>query len=234
MEIDDDADGVVGERAVGGEEAAALARLVEGAQLVLQAGFSDLEAEVFAGDVFERMGLVQDCQVVLGQVVDTGHAQGEIAEEKGVVDDQDVARLHAALGGLPEALFVEGTSLAKAVTVLSADLVPDVRLGERGEIGERALGGVGGPVLDHPEGIELALVVEEIALAAAGLLQTALAEVVVAALDQDGGELIGQDRAKQRDVLVDELFLKRDRMGGDDDPLFVLDGEMDGGDEVGE
>ena len=85
-----------------------------------------------------------------------GHAEGEVGEEQGVVDDEDVGRWHAALGGLPEAVFVELALLAEAVAVLGADLVPDVRAGMAGRSASEPSVVCLGPVLDRPERFELA------------------------------------------------------------------------------
>ena len=51
---------------------------------------------------------------------------------------------------------------------------------------------------------------------------------------QHGGELVGIDRLEQRDVLVDELFLERDRVRGDDDAFLVLHRVVDRRQQIGE
>jgi hypothetical protein len=234
IEIDDVGDGVVGGGAVGGEEASAATGIVEVAELVFQGAFGELQAEMFTGDVFDGVGFVEDGQVVLGEIIDAGDAEGQVGEEEGVVDDEEIAALHALFGGLPEAVFEVGAFFAQAIVVFGADFVPDAGFGDGREIGEGAVGGVGGPLFDLPEGIDLFFVFEECVLALSGLFEAALAEVIAAAFDEDGGEFIGVDGLEERDVLVDELFLEGDGVGGDDDAFFVFDGEVDGGQEIGE
>ena len=54
--------------------------------------------EVVGGDVFERVGLVEDDDLVVRQKPGPGAAQGEVAEEQGVVDDEEVRPVNAAGG----------------------------------------------------------------------------------------------------------------------------------------
>ncbi len=60
------------------------------------------------------------------------------------------------------------------------------------------------------------------------------ADVVRPALDQHGGEFQARDRAEERDVLLEQLLLKCDRVGRDDDLFLVLDRRLDRRDQVGE
>ena len=189
---------------------------------------------MLGGDVFEGVGFVEDDNVVFGQVIDAGHSQGEVGEEQRVVDDQDVAAVHSAFGGLPEAGFVELAFFPEAVAVLGADAFPDAGGGDLGQVGERAIGGLGGPLLDGAKGFELVGAIEKHALTSAGLLEAALAEIVAAAFDQDGAEFVGKYRANQWDVLFDQLLLQGDGVGRDDDAFALADGIFDCGQEVGE
>jgi hypothetical protein len=47
-------------------------------------------------------------------------------------------------------------------------------------------------------------------------------------------ELVGNHRIEQRDVLVDQLFLQRDRVRADDHALAVREDALDRRNEVGE
>ena len=75
---------------------------------------------------------------------------------------------------------------------------------------------------------------EELVLPGAGELEPAQRQVVVPPLDQDRAELVGDHRPQQRNVLLDELLLQVDRVGGNHHPLLVLDDPLDGGDQVRE
>ena len=74
----------------------------------------------------------------------------------------------------------------------------------------------------------------EDALLVEGLAQPRSAEIIAAALDEDGLRLLLEELLDYRDVLVDELLLKVYRRRGDDDALLVLDRPGEGGHEVGE
>src|SRR5438128_1535317 len=76
--------------------------------------------------------------------------------------------------------------------------------------------------------------IEKIILPPARLFQSSLAEVVAASLDEHRGEFVGIQRLDERNILVDQLFLKRDSVRGDDDALFLPHREVDRGQKVGE
>ena len=65
---------------------------------VIDGAAADLQAEVVGGHVFEGVGLVEDDDLVIGQQAGPGAAQGEVAEEQGVVDDEELGAEHAAGG----------------------------------------------------------------------------------------------------------------------------------------
>ena len=54
-------------------------------------------------------------------------------------------------------------------------------------------------------------------------VEPAEADVVRAPLDQDCRELLGHHRAEERDILAEQLLLKRDGVRGDDDLLLLFD-----------
>jgi len=80
----------------------------------------------------------------------------------------------------------------------------------------------------------LAAVVEEHLLAAAGLFEPAFAEIVAAPFHEDGGEFIGIDCAQQGNIFLDQLFLQRNGVRGNDDPLFHPHGVVDRGQQIRE
>ena len=82
--------------------------------------------------------------------------------------------------------------------------------------------------------IHLAIEFEERERAAAGLLQAPPAEIIRAAFDQYGRELIGINRLKQRDIFLDQLLLEIDGVRRDDDAFFLPHGKIDRRQEIGE
>ncbi len=74
-----------------GEQAAAAAWAEQLVEQVLDGAAADLQAEVIGGHVLQRVRLVEDDDLVVGQQVRSLAAQGEVAEEQGVVDDQQLA-----------------------------------------------------------------------------------------------------------------------------------------------
>ena len=69
-------------------------------------------------------------------------------------------------------------------------------------------------------------------LPSAGVLEAPQTEVVVAALDQLNRERQAQSFPQERDVFLEELFLKRDGVRADDHTAFVADDLIDGRQQV--
>ena len=84
-----------------------------------------------------------------------------------MVDDEDIAAVHPALGGLPEAVVVKLALFPEAVAMLGADPFPDRRVGRGRQIGERSIRGLMRPLLDGPERFELPGLIEKHPLPAA-------------------------------------------------------------------
>src|SRR3712207_7313570 len=55
---------------------------------LFRSGLAQLQPEVLAGHVLDRVGLVEHDRVVPRQVVDAGRPQGQVGEEQGVVHDR--------------------------------------------------------------------------------------------------------------------------------------------------
>ena len=193
-----------------------------------------LQAQVLAGDRFERVGLVEDRHGVLGQKPKARRPQGQVADEQRMIDNQQVGVEHPAPGLVKEALLVSRAVAAQAVAVLALHGLPDG--GARSKIQVRATA-VAGSIRPEPDGGELVHVLgplEQRILALDRDVQPPQADVVRPALDQHGGEFQARDRAEERDVLLEQLLLKRDRVGRDDDLFLELDRRLDCRDQVGE
>ena len=50
----------------------------------------ELQAQMIGGDVFQRVRLVEDDDLVIGQKTRPLAPQGQVAEEQGVIDDEEV------------------------------------------------------------------------------------------------------------------------------------------------
>ena len=94
---------------------------------VLDLAAGDVDAQVVAGDRFDRVGFVEDHDVVVGQDADAGPPQGEVAEEQRVIDDEDLRVLHAAAVLVVEALVVRRAAAAHAVAAVAGHFVPHLR-----------------------------------------------------------------------------------------------------------
>ena len=137
------------------EESLAGPLVEEPVQGVVHLAAGDAEAEVFGRDRFERVGLVEDDDVVLGQEAGPGAAEGEVGEEQGVVDDEDVGRPHPLSGREVEAVAEPGALLAQAVAVLAGHRVPDRPERLEVEVRPATVLRLAGPVPDLGELVEL-------------------------------------------------------------------------------
>ena len=188
---------------------------------------------MLAGHGLERMRLVEDRHVVLGKHPKARSPQGQVGDEEGMVDDQEVGRPDPPPGLEVEALLVPRAVAAQAVAVLALDRVPDARQRPEIQVGPGAVGRPVGPELDLAELVELLLLLKGPRGSSPRDIKPAQADVVGPPLDQDGRELLGHHGSQERDVLAKQLLLQRDRVRGDDDLLLLLDGGQDRGHEVG-
>ena len=78
-----------------------------------------------------------------------------------MIDDEHLRVLHTAAGGVVEALAVGRTGPPHAVARVTPDLVPDAVGGERGQVGERAVGRLPGPGSNLDQLGPLAIVIEK-------------------------------------------------------------------------
>ena len=202
---------------------------------VVERPLRHLQPEVVGRNVFERVAFVEDDDPVVGQHARPGPAQGQVAEEQSVVDDEDLGRVDAAAGFEVEAVGVVRALPAQAIAAVALDEIPHHRRRADRQV---ALGAIDRPPRPPADLHELVLrrrVGEEGARALLGHAQPALAQVVAPPFDERRPELVREDRLQERDVLAEQLLLQADGVGRDDDAegLVGLDG-LDEGDEVGE
>ena len=193
------------------------------------------DAKRVARHLLQVVGLVEDGGLEGGEE-GTGarRPDRQVRKEQCVVDDQQVGAMGAAAGALEEAPRVEGTVASAAGAGLARDAVPEARGDGRNEVREAPVGGREGPALQAREVPALGLGRKERGSASAGAFESAEAEIVGAPLDEDGLGFGAEGPRQQRDVLLDELFLEADGVGGDDDPPLFAVSQEHRGNQIGE
>ena len=215
---------------------------------------ADRNAEIVAGNFFEFVGFIEDDGTALGKNAGIGSAvgfelDGEVGEEKMVVDDDDVA-----FGGAPthlgdEAALVLFAFLTEAGIGAGVEFVPEhTGFGQFGEFGAVAgtsgffPGGDGAVLFDFIEAGKNGLIGE--------IVKFLPAEIVVAALHVadgeagclasirrtpprlenremwgtlDGWRLRKECAFKKRDIFEEQLLLQVFCAGGNDDAFAGTD-----------
>ncbi len=179
-------------------------------------GGAQVDAELVGGRLFEVVGLVDDQHLVLAQRV---AAAGSVGEEKGMVGDHDRRRLGGAPRGHHEAAVVlpVGACRTQAVTAVGLDVAPEC-LVDTGEVELAAIAVLG---LRQP-GEQLQLEPDAVQVrsvrAGVGRAQEAMpapqAELVVAPLEERGGDGCADDALDHRQVAGHQLLLQGDGSGG--------------------
>ena len=194
------------------------------------------------GDVLDGVGFVKDDKVILEHdaAVDLFLDATEEREEEGVVHNENVGSEDAGTGALEKAGAVDfgeigafATEFGRAETTFRADLGPDFEIGFDVEIGERAVLRFFGPFEDAVEFGDLGSGEEMVGLGER-FVEAAGAEIIPAALEHGVGELDWENLLEDGQILLDELFLEVDGVGGNNRFFALGDGEQDAGDEVAE
>ncbi len=217
-----------------------LVRLAGVAQLVEHPGegeAGDLGGEEAGGHVLEVMGLVEDdplegWQDRGGRIVVGLVTQGQVREEQGVIDHQDVGLGGLAAGLVEKAAGVMGAAHPGALVDFAAHLFPDLFAGDEVQLLPRAVGGLGRPLVKGAEfGAQFGL---EQPRFEPGGLHPAPAEIVAAPLDQHRPEIEAGGPLQKGDVLADQLLLQVDGVGRDHHPFLVGQRPEDGRRQVGQ
>ena len=187
-----------------------LAAAVDASQVPADRRARDTQSQAFGSGAFEMVRLVEDHHAMRRQVRGAGDAQREIGEVQRVVDDQHLCGLHAPPGALPVTAVEVLARPLQAVAVLGLHLLPDLRSRREVEVLARALARRQRPVDDASQ-LGVLLGILEQALLALGLMHASQAQVVVAADSGHRGPLERQHRVQERQVLLFELLLQRDR-----------------------
>ncbi len=214
------------------------ARIVEPVQKPASGAVGNLKSEMACRDVFERVRFVEDDEVVgvdealfVLQIVVFGTRE-EIKKER-VVDHDNAGLLGLLAGLLIETTRVVAAGARGALVRLAAHLAPDLEIGWRVEIRKRAVLGRLAPFPDALEFVNLGID-EEITRLLHGPFEPVRAEVILPPFEQDAGEFLRDELLDNRQILVKELLLKIDRVGGDDGLAVVLQRKKHRRDEVSE
>ena len=207
---------------------------IDAVQLLGQVVFGDLKAQLTTGFFLQVMGLINNQPLI---VLEHGAAHRQIGQQQGVVHYEDMGRFGAASRLAQEAGSAAPEGLADAL-VIGAEPRPRPQVAEtQVQIGAVAVLGVVEPYrrfAQHPR-----LVFRQVVgTAQAG--PAPQAKVVGTPLELGVPDGVGLENAgllqyldNRRDVLVHQLFLQVDGVGGDDHPLPVAGGVQHGRQQVG-
>ena len=207
---------------------------VDGVQFLGQIIFGDLKAQLTAGLFLQVMRFINDQPLV---VLQHRAAHRQVSQQQGVVHHEDMSRFGAASGLAQEAGSAAPEGLADSL-VVGAQPRPRPLVAEtQVQIGAVAVLRIVEPhcrFAQHPR-----LVFRQVVgIAQAG--PAPQANVVGTPLELGVPDGVGLQNAgflqyldHRRDVLVHQLFLQVDGVGGDDHPLPVAGGVQHGRQQVG-
>ena len=201
------------------------------AQHALEIHLGEPEGKGVGGGGFKVMRFIHDEVLVFGQHAVAGD---HIRQQEGVVDDQDVRGLgcHAHLVEGAGAAGAADAHLGFAAFIFGGEARPDFAFAGTVEVD---LAAVTAAALIEPDQ-HLGQHAQFIRVVGAGLAQgfeAARAEVIAASFDDHGAHLGFEGVGEVGDILLDQLVLQGDGVGGDDHAHGVLERPLHGGDEVG-
>src|SRR5262245_22657373 len=173
---------------------------------------------MIGGDIFERMSLIEDDRVVIGQDATARAADREIGEKESVVHHQYVRTEDALPRGEVEAIGMLRTLSAEAVRAVALNEVPDGFVRLDWQVRPAAVGRLPRPAADLDELLDRTMCIEKRIRLRLRDTEAAQAEIVPAALHQYGPEIVRHHRLQERNVLADQLLLQTDRVCRNDDP----------------
>ena len=189
------------------------------------------------GDLLHGVGFVENDEIIREKITALAFllflGTAEQHEEERVIDDDHVRGEQSLARLLKETFGRLAAGLGRADVGLAANLRPDFRVGLDRQIAERSV--LRGP---RPIGDALQLSLlrggKKLVRLLQGALETPRAKIILPAFHERGLELDRQNFLQDRNVLVEQLLLKIDRVRGDDRLLLLLDGEKNRGNEVGD
>ena len=194
-------------------------------------------AQVIGGGVFQVMALVHHQMRVGGQHGRLGPVlrratHGDVGQQQRVVHHHHIRRRGMSTCLEHEAGIEVAALETCAQITFGRNLVPHIRARRRGEVAERAVVRRLRPFAEHRELLALRRL-EQRRTRGLRLRQPREAEIVAPALQQcKADRLVAEQVRQQRQVLADELFLQRDRVGADDRPFLVRSRPSQRGHEI--
>ena len=154
-------------------------------------------------------------------------------EEQRVIDHQHVRGQQPFPRLLIKASGTLAAGLGRADVAFAANLAPDFWVGFDGQVAQRTVPGCSRPFRDPVQLVQLRAGEKFIGLLKRAL-QAARTKIILASLHQGRIKLDRQNLFQDRDILVQELLLKIDGVGGDDGFLFLIEREQDRRGEISE
>ncbi len=106
------------------------------------------QAEVLGGDILQRVRLIKDRHLIIGQDIAAQPPDSQVGEEQRVIDDEDVSAVHALARLEVEALLVVLALATQAVAAIALHQFPDDGQRLHGEIALAAVLCPSGPFGD--------------------------------------------------------------------------------------
>ena len=99
--------------------------VVELVERVIDCARRNAQTQMIAGNRFNGVGLIQHGYVVVGQNASAGAAQGQIAEEQRMINNENLRPAGAASRLVVKAGIVRWTASAHAIAAVAGDFVPN-------------------------------------------------------------------------------------------------------------
>lgn len=189
------------------------------------------------GDVFDGVGFVKDDEVIGEKITDFLEVffglPADEAEKEGMIDDDRRGENGLLAGSLIKTTRIVSAGAWGAEMGFAADLRPDFRIRGEFEIGKGAVLGGEMPV---PDSFELGDFAgdKEISGMSHRAFESSRAEIVLASFHENDRNLFIEEFSDQRKIFEKELFLKIDRVGGEDCFALMRFCVEQGGNQIGE
>ena len=189
---------------------------------------------------FDGMRLVEDHEVVLEEhpAFGIGLDSIEQGEEQGVVEHQDIGPENLLARALKETnrpqlglLTLKTAFLGSTQSALGANVLPDLGIGFHREVAQRTILGGSTPLFDPSQLGRFRRGEERITLLH-GLAQATGAQVIGAPLQHRKTEVHREHLLQDRQILLHQLLLQIDGVGGNHRLLLAPDGEKNGRNQI--
>ena len=159
--------------------------------------------------------------VVRGQESAAARSKREVCEEERVIADQDLPMLHAPPCRLIEALLVGWAATPHAVSRVTLRMLPHRSTRQDRQRCLRAIGCRVRPIFELMQRMKIIFIREQLRLPFARDFQSTQRHIVAAPFHEHRRELFWNNRVEQRNVLLHQLLLQRNRVGANDNALAM-------------